>query len=63
VPQAPRITVVIATMADRISFTEKRINDFAGESAVDRELVLRLASLLWRLRRATTMKAGNAGRP
>ena len=29
-----------------------------AESAVERELVLRLASLLWRLRRATTMETG-----
>ena len=28
------------------------------QSAVERELVLRLASLLWRLRRATTMETG-----
>src|SRR5438093_4650292 len=28
------------------------------KSAVERELVLRLASLLWRLRRATTMETG-----
>src|SRR5215831_14382351 len=32
--------------------------DFDGQSAVERELVLRLASLLWRLRRATTMETG-----
>jgi hypothetical protein len=30
--------------------------DYDAESAVERELVLRLASLLWRLRRATTME-------
>jgi hypothetical protein len=29
-----------------------------AQSAVERELVLRLASLLWRLRRATTMETG-----
>jgi hypothetical protein len=32
--------------------------DYDAQSAVDRELVLRLASLLWRLRRATTMETG-----
>jgi hypothetical protein len=32
--------------------------DYDGQSAVERELVLRLASLLWRLRRATTMETG-----
>jgi hypothetical protein len=31
---------------------------FDAETAVERELVLRLASLLWRLRRATTMETG-----
>src|SRR5213079_1106011 len=34
------------------------IADYDAESAVERELVLRLASLLWRLRRATTMETG-----
>jgi hypothetical protein len=32
--------------------------DYDAQSAVERELVLRLASVLWRLRRATTMEAG-----
>ena len=32
--------------------------DFAPQSAVERELVLRLASLLWRLRRATAIEGG-----
>jgi hypothetical protein len=32
--------------------------DYEAQSAVERELVLRLASLLWRLRRATTIEAG-----
>jgi hypothetical protein len=32
--------------------------DYDTQSAVERELVLRLASLLWRLRRATTMETG-----
>jgi hypothetical protein len=34
------------------------IADYDARSAVERELVLRLASLLWRLRRATTMETG-----
>jgi hypothetical protein len=34
------------------------ISDYDAQSAVERELVLRLASLLWRLRRATTMETG-----
>jgi hypothetical protein len=32
--------------------------DYDVQSAVERELVLRLASLLWRLRRATTIETG-----
>jgi hypothetical protein len=32
--------------------------DYDVQSAVERELVLRLASLLWRLRRAATMETG-----
>jgi hypothetical protein len=34
------------------------VADYDAQSAVERELVLRLASLLWRLRRATTMETG-----
>jgi hypothetical protein len=30
--------------------------DYGAQSAVERELVLRLASLLWRLRRATAIE-------
>jgi len=33
-------------------------SDYDAQSAVERELVLRLASLLWRLRRATTIETG-----
>ena len=32
--------------------------DYDAQSVVERELVLRLASVLWRLRRATTMETG-----
>jgi hypothetical protein len=32
--------------------------DYDAQSALERELVLRLASLLWRLRRATTIETG-----
>jgi hypothetical protein len=32
--------------------------DYEAQSAVERELVLRLASILWRLRRATSMETG-----
>jgi len=32
--------------------------DYDAQSAIERELVLRLASVLWRLRRATTLETG-----
>src|SRR5262252_6414796 len=35
--------------------------DYDAQSAVERELVLRLASVLWRLRRATTVETGLFG--
>jgi hypothetical protein len=38
------------------AFEAAIIADYDAQSAVERELVLRLASLLWRLRRATTME-------
>jgi hypothetical protein len=34
------------------------VADYDAQSAVDRELVLRLAGLLWRLRRGTKMETG-----
>jgi hypothetical protein len=43
---------------DYQAFEAAVIGDYDAQSAVERELVLRLASLLWRLRRATTMETG-----
>src|SRR5213079_1494315 len=43
---------------DYKAFEAAVIADYEAQSAVERELVLRLASLLWRLRRATTMETG-----
>ena len=43
---------------DYEAFEAAIIADYDAQSAVERELVLRLASLLWRLRRATTMETG-----
>jgi hypothetical protein len=39
---------------DYKAFEAAIIADYDAQSAVERELVLRLASILWRLRRATT---------
>jgi hypothetical protein len=52
---------VIATVEDAEEYTlfEAAITaDFNAETAVERELVLRLASLLWRLRRAASIETG-----
>jgi len=43
---------------DYKAFEAVIIADYDAQSAVERELVLRLAGLLWRLRRATTMETG-----
>jgi hypothetical protein len=40
------------------AFEAAIIADYDAQSAVERELVLRLASALWRLRRATAMETG-----
>src|SRR5438874_9028069 len=52
---------VIGALEDREDYKafEAAITaDYDAQSAVERELVLRLASLLWRLRRATMMETG-----
>jgi hypothetical protein len=52
---------VIGTLEDADdykAFEAAIIADYDAQSAVERELVLRLAGLLWRLRRATTIEAG-----
>src|SRR5580692_7761426 len=43
---------------DYKAFEAAIIADYDAQSAVERQLVLRLASLLWRLCRATTMETG-----
>src|SRR3954452_24947743 len=43
---------------DYKAFEAAVIADYDAQSAVERELVLRLASLLWRIRRANTMETG-----
>src|SRR4051812_42467059 len=52
---------VIGTLEDSEdyrAFEAAVIADYEADSAVERELVLRLASLLWRLRRATCIETG-----
>jgi hypothetical protein len=43
---------------DYAAFELAVTSDYDARTAVERELVLRLASLLWRLRRATTIESG-----
>jgi hypothetical protein len=43
---------------DYQAFEATIIADYDSQSAVESELMLRLASLLWRLRRTTIMEAG-----
>lgn len=43
---------------DYEAFEASIIADYDAQSTVERELVLRLASVLWRLRRATAMETG-----
>jgi hypothetical protein len=43
---------------DYVAFEMAVTADYDAQSAVERELVLRLASLLWRLRRAATIESG-----
>jgi hypothetical protein len=49
---------VLEDAEDCKAFEADIIADYDAQTAVERELVLRLASLLWRLRRATTMETG-----
>src|SRR5918998_229720 len=51
---AETVIGVLEDAQDYRAFEAAIIADYNAQSAVERELVLRLASLLWRLRRATT---------
>jgi hypothetical protein len=50
---AETVIAVLEDSEDYEAFEAAVISDYDAESAVERELVLRLASVLWRLRRAT----------
>src|SRR5580693_4861783 len=49
---------VLEDAEDYKAFEAAIIADYDAQSDVERELVLRLASLLWRLRRTTTIETG-----
>jgi hypothetical protein len=50
---AETVIAALENAEDYQAFEAAVISDYEAESAVERELVLRLASVLWRLRRAT----------
>src|SRR5512143_3936843 len=50
---AETVIAALEDSEDYEAFEAAVISDYEAESAVERELVLRLASVLWRLRRAT----------
>src|SRR5512136_3226734 len=50
---AETVITALEDAEDYEAFQTAVIADYDAESAVERELVLRLASVLWRLRRAT----------
>jgi hypothetical protein len=54
---AETVVGVLEDVEDYKGFEAAIIADFNAETAVERELVLRLASLLWRIRRATSIEA------
>jgi len=55
---AETVIAVLEDADDYIAFEGAVTADYDPQSATERELVLRLASLLWRLRRATTIESG-----
>jgi hypothetical protein len=55
---AETVIDVLEDAEDYAAFEMAVTADYDAESAVERELVLRLASLLWRLRRATAIESG-----
>jgi hypothetical protein len=55
---AETVITALEDADDYAAFEMAVTADYDAQTAVERELVLRLASLLWRLRRATTIEAG-----
>ncbi len=53
---AETVVARLEDMEDHKAFEAAVIADYDARTAVERELVLRLASLLWRLRRATSIE-------
>jgi hypothetical protein len=55
---AETVIEVLEDAEDYAAFEMAVTADYDAQTAVERELVLRLASLLWRLRRATAIESG-----
>jgi hypothetical protein len=55
---AETVIVALEDADDYAAFEMAVTSDYDARTAVERELVLRLASLLWRLRRATAIESG-----
>jgi hypothetical protein len=55
---AETVINVLESAEDYAAFELAVTSDYDARTAVERELVLRLASLLWRLRRATAIESG-----
>ena len=55
---AETVIDILEDPEDYKAFELSVTSDFDAQTAVERELVLRLASLLWRLRRATSIETG-----
>jgi hypothetical protein len=55
---AETVIAALEDAEDYKAFETAIIADYDAQSAVERELVLRLASLFWRIRRATSMESG-----
>jgi hypothetical protein len=53
---AETVIAVLESSEDYEAFEATVLSDYNAETAVERQLVVRLASVLWRLRRATGME-------
>jgi hypothetical protein len=53
---AETVIAVLESSEDYEAFEAAVVSDYNAETAVERQLVLRLVSVLWRLRRATSME-------
>src|SRR5262245_19886738 len=57
-PTAETVMAVLENSKDYETFEATVISDYNAETAIERQLVLRLASVLWRLTRATSIETG-----